>query len=101
VVVKVGVLDMLRFQLGGQGAGWQGVYGSPDVAEELRALRAYSPVHTVMPRRYPAILGVTGENETRVAPWHSFKFVAALQASQRGLRRSCSISSATPVTSER
>ena len=84
VVVKVGVLDMLRFHLAGQGAGWQGVYGSPDVAEEFRALRAYSPVHNAKPGHYPAILVVTGENETRVAPWHSFKFVAALQASQRG-----------------
>jgi prolyl oligopeptidase len=84
VVVKVGVLDMLRFHLAGQGAGWQGVYGSPDVAEEFRALRAYSPVHNARPARYPAILVVTGENETRVAPWHSFKLVAALQAAQRG-----------------
>jgi prolyl oligopeptidase len=83
VVVKVGVLDMLRFPLTGQGAGWQGVYGSPDVAEEFRALRAYSPVHNVKPARYPAMLVVTGENETRVAPWHSFKLVAALQAAQR------------------
>ncbi|MFT3771736.1 MAG: prolyl oligopeptidase family serine peptidase [Minicystis sp.] len=85
VVVKVGVLDMLRFHLAGQGAGWQGVYGSPDVAEEFRALRAYSPVHNVKPgTRYPSMLVVTGDHETRVAPWHSFKFVAALQAAQRG-----------------
>jgi prolyl oligopeptidase len=83
VVVKVGVLDMLRFPRTGQGAGWQGVYGSPGVAEEFRALRAYSPVHNVKPGRYPAILVITGDNETRVAPWHSFKFVAALQAAQR------------------
>jgi prolyl oligopeptidase len=76
---------MLRFHLVGQGAGWQGIYGSPDVPEEFRALRAYSPVHNVEPgTRYPAIMVVTGENDSRVAPWHSFKFVAALQAAQAG-----------------
>lgn len=36
------------------------------------------------PARYPAILVVTGDHETRVAPWHSFKLVAALQAAQLG-----------------
>jgi prolyl oligopeptidase len=84
-VVEAGVLDMLRFHLVGQGAGWQGIYGSPDVPEEFRALHAYSPVHNVEPgTRYPAIMVVTGENDSRVAPWHSYKFVAALQAAQTG-----------------
>ena len=33
---------------------------------------------------YPPVLVVTGDHDTRVAPWHSFKFLAALQAAQGG-----------------
>ncbi|HEU4411251.1 MAG TPA: prolyl oligopeptidase family serine peptidase [Polyangiaceae bacterium] len=85
VVVEAGVLDMLRFHLTGQGEGWTGAYGSPEAPDEFRALFAYSPVHNVKPgARYPATLVVTGENDGRVAPWHSFKFAAALQAAQAG-----------------
>lgn len=29
---------------------------------------------------YPAVLLITGENDPRVAPWHSRKFAAALQS---------------------
>ncbi len=84
-VAQVGVLDMLRFNRFGQGAGWEGDYGSPQDRQEFRALYAYSPVHNV--RRgvhYPATMVVTGDHDTRVMPMHSFKFAAALQAAQAG-----------------
>jgi len=84
-VPQVGVLDMLRFNRFGQGAGWEGDYGSPQNPAEFRALYAYSPVHNV--RRgvhYPATLVITGDHDTRVMPMHSFKFAAALQAAQAG-----------------
>lgn len=85
VVPIVGVFDMLRFPLFGQGAGWQGDIGSPAVANEFRALLAYSPVHNTRPGiRYPATLVLTGDHDVRVAPLHSYKFVAALQAAQGG-----------------
>jgi prolyl oligopeptidase len=84
-VAQVGVLDMLRFDKFGQGAGWEGDYGSPDDAAEFRALYAYSPVHNVHPgTSYPATLVITGDHDTRVMPMHSFKFTAALQAAQAG-----------------
>jgi prolyl oligopeptidase len=84
-VAQVGVLDMLRFDRFGQGAGWEGDYGSPDDPAEFRALYAYSPVHNVHPgTRYPATLIITGDHDTRVMPMHSFKFAAALQAAQAG-----------------
>jgi prolyl oligopeptidase len=74
---------MLRFNRFGQGAGWEGDYGSPQDAEEFRALYAYSPLHNVRRgTRYPATLIVTGDHDTRVMPMHSFKFAAALQAAQ-------------------
>ncbi len=84
-VAQVGVMDMLRFNLFGQGAGWEGDYGSPQDPEQFRALYAYSPVHNVRSgARYPATLIVTGDHDTRVMPMHSFKFAAALQAAQAG-----------------
>jgi len=49
-----GVLDMMRFHLFGEGAGWAGDWGSPTVPDEAPALRAYSPVHNVRAgTRYP------------------------------------------------
>ena len=85
VVAGVGVLDMLRFNKFGQGAGWTGDYGSPQDPEEFKALYAYSPIHNVHPgTKYPATLIITGDHDTRVMPMHSFKFAASLQAAQAG-----------------
>lgn len=84
-IASVGVLDMLRFDRFGQGAGWEGDYGSPHDPTGFHALYAYSPVHHVRPgTRYPAVLVITGDHDTRVMPMHSFKFAAALQAAQGG-----------------
>jgi prolyl oligopeptidase len=84
-IVQVGVLDMLRFNRFGQGAGWEGDYGSPQDPQEFAALYAYSPVHNVhRGAHYPATMVITGDHDTRVMPMHSFKFAAALQAAQGG-----------------
>jgi prolyl oligopeptidase len=84
-VVQVGVLDMLRFDRFGQGAGWEGDFGSPHDPLEFQALYAYSPVHQVRPgTHYPATMVITADHDTRVMPMHSFKFAAALQAAQAG-----------------
>jgi len=81
----VGVMDMLRFDQFGQGAGWVGDFGVPHNPADFRFLRAYSPYHNVRPgTRYPATLVITGDHDTRVMPAHSFKFAAALQFSQAG-----------------
>ena len=81
----VGVMDMLRFNLFGQGAGWEGEFGSPQNPEDFKALNAYSPCQNVhRGTQYPATLILTGDHDTRVMPAHSFKFAAALQAAQAG-----------------
>jgi len=81
----VGVMDMLRFDQFGQGAGWVGDYGSPHNPEEFKALRAYSPYHNVKSgTHYPPTMVITGDHDARVMPAHSFKFAAALQAAQSG-----------------
>jgi prolyl oligopeptidase len=85
VIAKVGVMDMLRFDRFGQGAGWTGDFGSPGEEAGFRSLVRYSPVHNVRSNiEYPATLIVTGDHDTRVYPAHSFKFAAALQAAQVG-----------------
>jgi prolyl oligopeptidase len=85
VVPIAGVHDLLRFQLFGQGAGWQGELGSPDDPAEFAALRATSPLHSVRAgTRYPATLVITSDHDVRVAPLHSYKLAAALQAAQAG-----------------
>ncbi|HEY3861864.1 MAG TPA: prolyl oligopeptidase family serine peptidase [Verrucomicrobiae bacterium] len=85
VLAYVGVMDMLRFDLFGQGAGWVGDFGSSRNADDFQYLYAYSPYHNVHAgTHYPATLVITGDHDARVMPAHSFKFAAALQAGQAG-----------------
>src|SRR3954471_19762666 len=78
-------MDMLRFDKFGQGVGWIGDLGSPRDPEAFKSIYAYSPYHNVrLGPRYPATLVITGDHDTRVMPAHSFKFAAALQATQSG-----------------
>ena len=80
-----GVLDLMRFQLFGEGAGWQADMGHPDVPRERAWLYAISPLHNIKPgTRYPATLVITADHDVRVPPLHSYKFAAALQAAQAG-----------------
>src|SRR5262249_48521540 len=80
-----GVLDLLRFQLFGQGAGWQGDLGSPDDPAGFATLYKLSPLHNVRPgTKYPAMFLVTSDHDVRVAPLHSYKMAAGLQAAQSG-----------------
>jgi prolyl oligopeptidase len=85
VLPAVGVLDMLRFHKFTVGWGWVSDYGSPDNPEDFKVLYAYSPLRNLTPgTKYPATLITTGDHDDRVAPAHSFKFAAALQAAQAG-----------------
>lgn len=81
---QVGVLDMLRYQESTVGAHWATDYGLSDTPQGFAYLRAYSPLHNTKPDKYPATMILTGAQDDRVSPWHSFKFAAALQANQRG-----------------
>lgn len=84
-VAAVGVLDMLRFHKFTIGWAWVSDFGSPDEAEDFRALLAYSPYHNLKPgTAYPPTLITTADHDDRVFPAHSFKFAAALQAAQGG-----------------
>jgi prolyl oligopeptidase len=81
----VGVMDMLRFNKFTIGWAWTSDYGSPENADEFKALRAYSPLHNIRNgTKYPATMVTTADHDDRVVPAHSFKYAAALQAAQAG-----------------
>lgn len=82
VVCMYPLLDMLRYQKFLVARWWVPEYGSADNPQQFKYLRAYSPYQNVHARtKYPAVLFVTGDGDTRVAPLHARKMAALLQAS--------------------
>jgi prolyl oligopeptidase len=81
VVCSVPLLDMLRYQKFLVARFWVPEYGSAENAEQFNFLRAYSPYHNVKAgTKYPAVMFVTGDSDTRVAPLHARKMCALMQA---------------------
>ena len=81
VVCAYPLLDMLRYQKFFVAKYWVSEYGSADDPAQFKYLYAYSPYQHVVPgTRYPAVLFVTGDGDTRVAPLHARKMTALLQA---------------------
>jgi prolyl oligopeptidase len=82
VVCTYPLLDMVRYHKFLVARWWVPEYGSSEDPEQFKYLHAYSPYHNVEPgTAYPAVLLVTGDSDTRVAPLHARKMTALLQAS--------------------
>lgn len=82
VVCMYPLLDMLRYQNFLVAKWWVPEYGSAENAEQFKYLHAYSPYQNVhQGTKYPAVLFITGDGDTRVAPLHARKMAALLQAS--------------------
>lgn len=80
VVAHVGLYDMLRVELDPNGEFNTTEFGTVKIAEQFRALHAYSPYHRVTEKTaYPSVLLLTGEHDGRVNPAHSRKMTARLQ----------------------
>jgi prolyl oligopeptidase len=87
VVCRYPLLDMLRYHRFLVARYWVSEYGSAEDPEQFRWLWAYSPYHRVREGvNYPAVLLVTGDADTRVAPLHARKMAARLQAAGAGER---------------
>jgi prolyl oligopeptidase len=81
VVCSYPLLDMVRYHQFLVARYWVPEYGSSEDAAQLAVLRAYSPYHNVKKGlRYPAVLFMTGDGDTRVAPLHARKMAALMQA---------------------
>ncbi|NDQ58424.1 MAG: S9 family peptidase [Acidipila sp.] len=81
VICAYPLLDMVRYHQFLVAKWWVPEYGSSEDAEQFKYLYAYSPYHQVKPgTNYPAVLFLTGDADTRVAPLHARKMTAILQA---------------------
>ncbi len=83
-IPAVGVMDMLRFHKFTIGWAWTSDYGDPEKQGDFETLLKYSPLHNIKAGVYPPTLVTTSDHDDRVAPAHSFKYAAALQAAQSG-----------------
>lgn len=87
VVCGYPLLDMLRFQKFFLGPYWVPEYGSAENLEQFPYLYKYSPYHHVVEgTKYPSVLFVTGDGDTRVAPLHARKMAARLQVATTSSR---------------
>ncbi len=85
IVCGYPLLDMVRYQKFLVARFWVPEYGSSEDASQFPALYAYSPYHHVVKgTKYPAVLFLTGDSDTRVAPLHARKMAAEMQAAQGG-----------------
>ncbi|MFT7237692.1 MAG: prolyl oligopeptidase [Cyclobacteriaceae bacterium] len=89
-IIEAGALDMLRF--GNYTAGFAETnikeFGSVKDSLDFLNLKAYCPLHNIKKDQlYPSTLLMTGTDDDRVPPMHSYKFLAELQkvADPKGL----------------
>lgn len=81
VVCSYPLLDMVRYHKFLVAKFWVSEYGSTDDPKQFPYLHAYSPYHQVRAgTKYPAVLMISGDLDTRVDPLHARKMTALLQA---------------------
>jgi prolyl oligopeptidase len=82
VIVNYPLVDMIRYQKFLVAGFWVPEYGSSDDPQQFRWIYAYSPYqHVTKGTKYPAMMFITGDADTRVAPLHARKMAALMQAS--------------------
>jgi prolyl oligopeptidase len=74
------LLDMLRYDKFLVARFWVPEYGSAEDAAQFKYLYAYSPYqHVKRGTKYPAVIFLTGDSDTRVDPLHARKMTALMQ----------------------
>jgi prolyl oligopeptidase len=80
VVCTYPLLDMVRYHKFLVAGYWVPEYGSADDPAQFTFISAYSPYHRVKKGvKYPGVLFITGDADTRVAPLHARKMAALMQ----------------------
>ncbi|HTR41542.1 MAG TPA: prolyl oligopeptidase family serine peptidase [Pseudomonadales bacterium] len=80
-ICNVGCANAMRLEFTANGPVNTPEFGTVRDPVECQALYEMDGVaHVVKGVKYPAVMGVAGWNDPRVAPWQPGKFVAALQA---------------------
>lgn len=81
VVCRAPLLDMLRYHRFLVARFWVPEYGSAENSEQFDYLRGYSPYQRVQKNvKYPSVMFVTGDADTRVDPLHARKMAALMQS---------------------
>jgi prolyl oligopeptidase len=81
VICGAPLLDMVRYDKFKVAKFWVPEYGTADDPKQFQVLYKYSPYHHVEKGvKYPAVLFVTGDADTRVDPLHARKMAAMVQA---------------------
>lgn len=81
VICSVPLLDMVRYHKFLVARFWVPEYGSSEDPKQFEYIRAYSPYHRVVAgTKYPALMMVSGDADTRVDPLHARKMTALLQS---------------------
>ena len=81
-IAEAGVFDMLRFEKYTIGSTSTSVneFGTVSNTNDFFNLKSYSPLHNIKKGvKYPNVLLFCSDNDDRVPPFHSFKFLASLQ----------------------
>ncbi|TXI92238.1 MAG: S9 family peptidase [Neisseriales bacterium] len=88
VFPAVGVQDVLRYQLFTNGFTWYSDFGyssgESSTQEQFNNIMTFSPLQNVKNIAYPTMLIMTGMEDGRVVPSHSYKFAATMQNSAGG-----------------
>lgn len=81
VVCTYPLLDMVRYHKFLVARFWVAEYGSAENPDQFKYIYEYSPYHNVKEgTAYPAVLFITGDADTRVAPLHARKMTALMQS---------------------
>lgn len=79
-VPEVGVFDMINMERFTVGQFHKDEYGTVANKDEFYNMLSFSPYHQIRKGvNYPTTLIMTGDNDDRVPPFHSYKFAAKLQ----------------------
>ncbi len=83
VISKVPVLDMLNLPMSncnGSRTVWQDAYGIPEIEEDYKVIRSYSPLQNIKAETaYPPLFLMAAGADNTAHPAHALKFVATMQ----------------------